>query len=74
MLVGPMTLALIPVAVLLAGTVALKERRALAQAGLRRHLVTPAGFAFYLLLYQFPISPISLLGYALESVHAPRQW
>lgn len=72
-IVGPMTLAVLPLNALLAGIMYRRQRRSLAQAGLsvRSHAF---GFVAYLLLYQLIMSPVSVAGYLEETLHTGRRW
>jgi biofilm PGA synthesis N-glycosyltransferase PgaC len=72
-IVGPVTLAVLPLNVAIAGIMYLRQRSSFRQAGLRvRHNVI--GFAAYLLLYQLVMSPVSVAGYAEELFHSARRW
>jgi biofilm PGA synthesis N-glycosyltransferase PgaC len=72
-IVGPMTLAVLPLNALLASIMYRRQRRSLSQAGLlvRRHLL---GFVVYLLAYQFMMSPVSVAGYLEEILNTGRRW
>lgn len=72
-IVGPMTLAVLPLNGLLAGIMYRRQRSSLSQAGLlvRRHML---GFVFYLLAYQFMMSPVSVAGYLEEIFDTGRRW
>jgi len=72
-IVGPMTLAVLPLNVLLTLVMFRLSRQAFAEVGLRvrRNWL---GYFSYLLTYQLIMSPISVAGYAQEMVHARRNW
>jgi poly-beta-1,6-N-acetyl-D-glucosamine synthase len=72
-IVGPMTLAVLPLNALLSAIMYLRQRRSLSQAGLsmRRHTL---GYVAYLLVYQIIMSPVSVIGYLEEALHAGRKW
>lgn len=75
-IVGPMTLAVLPLNLVMAGAMMSRQRRAFRAAGLapppmRKNL---SGLVTYLGLYQVIGSPISVSGYVLELVGAPRRW
>ena len=75
-IVGPMTLAVLPLNLLMAGAMMSRQRRAFRAAGLApppvRHNL--GGLLTYLGFYQVIGSPISVSGYVLELVRAPRRW
>ena len=72
-IVGPMTLAVLPLNLLLAGVMLHFSRQAFEEVGLkvRRNLL---GYLGYLLTYQFFMSPVSVAGYAQELFGAARRW
>jgi biofilm PGA synthesis N-glycosyltransferase PgaC len=72
-IVGPMTLAVLPLNGLLAGIMYHRQRRSLAEAGLRVRRAT-LGFILFLLLYQMFMSPVSVSGYLQELLHVRRRW
>jgi poly-beta-1,6-N-acetyl-D-glucosamine synthase len=72
-IVGPMTLAVLPLNALVATLLFSRQRRVFRELGLRiRH--NRVGLLCYLLLYQFVMSPVSVAGYAKELLHAQREW
>ncbi len=72
-IVGPMTLAVLPLNLVIAGTMYRRQRRSFGQAGLRvRQNVV--GFVAYLFFYQLVMSPVSVAGYAEELFHVARRW
>jgi biofilm PGA synthesis N-glycosyltransferase PgaC len=73
LIVGPMTMAVLPISLAIALTMYLRQRRVFRTLGLRirRNFV---GFALYVLAYQLVMSPISVSGYATELVRARRVW
>jgi biofilm PGA synthesis N-glycosyltransferase PgaC len=72
-IVGPMTLAVLPLNLAMAGALFTRERAVFAELGLhvRRNR---RGFLAYFLLYQLIQSPISVSGYILELRGARRVW
>jgi biofilm PGA synthesis N-glycosyltransferase PgaC len=74
-IVGPMTLAVLPLNFLIAGAMYLRSRSAFRAVGLPVEPVhNMAGLVLYITTYQVLASPISVSGYALELFHAPRRW
>lgn len=73
MIVGPMTLAVLPLNATLAGIMYRLQHRSLTEAGLRvrRGLF---GFGVFFLLYQVFMSPVSVSGYLQEAFHLTRRW
>jgi poly-beta-1,6-N-acetyl-D-glucosamine synthase len=72
-IVGPATLAVLPLNILIAGIMYRRQRGSFAQAGLRvRQSVI--GFVAYLLFYQLVMSPVSLAGYVEEFFQTARRW
>jgi poly-beta-1,6-N-acetyl-D-glucosamine synthase len=72
-IVGPMTAMVLPLNAVLGGVMFFHQRRVFNTVNLRVHK-NRRGLLFYFFGYQFVMSPISLVGYALEVVHAPRAW
>lgn len=72
-IVGPMTLAVLPLNMLLGGVMFARQRHVFAAVDLRVRK-NRRGLLFYFFCYQFVMSPISLAGYILEAVHARRAW
>jgi biofilm PGA synthesis N-glycosyltransferase PgaC len=72
-IVGPVTLAVLPLNLVIAGIMYRRQRRSFAQAGLhvRQNLI---GFITYLLVYQLVLAPISVAGYVEELFHTARRW
>jgi|ERR1022692_83198 biofilm PGA synthesis N-glycosyltransferase PgaC len=72
-IVGPMTLAVLPLKMLLAGVRYHRQGMSFAEAGLRvrRNRI---GFALYVACYQLIMSPVSVTGYAQELLHIKRRW
>jgi biofilm PGA synthesis N-glycosyltransferase PgaC len=72
-IVGPMTLAVLPLNLVMCGALFARERAVFAQLGphVRRNR---RGFLAYFLLYQLIQSPISVSGYILELRGARRAW
>jgi biofilm PGA synthesis N-glycosyltransferase PgaC len=73
MIVGPMTLLVLPLNAVLGGVMFLHQRRVFASVNLRVR-DNRRGLVFYLFCYQFVMSPISLAGYLLEMARARRAW
>jgi poly-beta-1,6-N-acetyl-D-glucosamine synthase len=72
-IVGPMTLAVLPLNAVLASVMYHFQRSSLREAGLRIRNAH-AGLAFFFLLYQMFMSPVSVSGYIQEGFHASRRW
>lgn len=72
-LVGPMTVAVLPVNVLIASVMLYRQRHVFHELGLkiRRNYL---GFLAYLLLYSPIMSPVSFVGYVKELRRADRRW
>ena len=72
-IVGPMTLAVLPLNVLLSMVMFHLSSQAFEEVGLkvRRNRL---GYLSYLLTYQLVMSPVSVVGYAQEMVRARRRW
>ncbi len=72
-IVGPMTLAVLPLNLLLAGIMFHFSRQSFEEIGLRVRK-NRLGYLGYLLTYQLFISPVSVAGYAQELFGAARHW
>jgi biofilm PGA synthesis N-glycosyltransferase PgaC len=72
-IVGPMTLLVLPLNGCLGAVMYRHQRRVFRSVHLRVRQ-NRRGLLFYFLCYQFVMSPISLGGYALETVGARRRW
>ena len=72
-IVGPMTLLVLPLNMVLGGIMFSYQRRVFKTVNLRVRK-NRRGLLFYFFCYQFIMSPISLAGYALEAVRARRAW
>ncbi len=72
-IVGPMTIAVLPLNMLLAGVMYIRQDRVFAEVGLRERR-NPLGFTAYVLLYQVLSSPISLWGYFQEVTRRQSGW
>jgi biofilm PGA synthesis N-glycosyltransferase PgaC len=72
-IVGPMTLAVLPLNILISSIMYRRQRQSFKHAGLkvRQHAV---GFFVYLLGFQLIMSPVSVAGYVQEIFHATRRW
>ena len=75
-IIGPLTLAVLPINALLSMLMFGREARAFHEAGLHvRHRARDiTGLVLYLLVYQIVTSPASICGYAKEIVGARRAW
>ena len=73
LIIGPLTIAVLPINAAVAGIMFVRQRAAFREAGLRvrRNVL---GFALYFLLYQLIMSPTSVAGYAQELLGARRRW
>jgi biofilm PGA synthesis N-glycosyltransferase PgaC len=73
MLVGPMTIAVLPINVLIAGVMLHRQRQVFREVGfkIRRNI---GGFFAYLLAYAPIMSPVSFVGYVKELRRAERRW
>ena len=72
-IVGPMTLLVLPLNVMLSMIMFRLSRQAFDEVGLRVRQ-NRLGFLGYLLTYQLIMSPISVAGYAQEAVGSARRW
>lgn len=72
-IVGPMTLAVLPINILIASVMLSRQRRVFAEAGLRIRR-NYFGFLGYLLLYAPIMSPVSFVGYMKELFRVKRRW
>ena len=72
-IVGPATLAVLPLNIVIAGIMYRRQRGSFAQAGLRVRQ-SAIGFLAYLLFYQLVMSPVSLAGYVEELFQTARRW
>ncbi len=72
-IVGIMTLLLLPLSLAINGLMFVKQKQVFKQRGLRvrRNLL---GFLFYMLTYQFIMTPASLAGYAAEILRFKKSW
>ena len=74
-IVGPMTLAVLPLNLLIASVMYVRSRSAFRAIGMPVEPIhNMLGFAVYITTYQVLASPISVSGYLLELFHAPRRW
>jgi biofilm PGA synthesis N-glycosyltransferase PgaC len=73
MLVGPMTVAVLPINALIAGVMLYRQRSIFRETGLRIRR-NYAGFACYMLLYAPIMSPVAFTGYLKELAGAKRRW
>jgi biofilm PGA synthesis N-glycosyltransferase PgaC len=73
MIAGPMTLLVLPLNGLISAAMYVRQRRIFDSVGLRVRR-NRAGLIFYVFFYQFVMAPVSVAGYALEAVHARRNW
>jgi biofilm PGA synthesis N-glycosyltransferase PgaC len=72
-IVGPMTLAVLPLNVLLSGIMFHLSKQSFDEVGLKVRQ-NRLGFLGYLLTYQLFMSPVSVAGYAQELFGATRRW
>jgi biofilm PGA synthesis N-glycosyltransferase PgaC len=72
-IVGPMTLLVLPLNAALGSVMLYHQRRVFRSVNLKVRK-NKRGLLFYFFCYQFVMSPISLGGYALETVRARRSW
>jgi biofilm PGA synthesis N-glycosyltransferase PgaC len=72
-IVGPMTIAVLPLNLCLSGIMFHLSRRSFEEVGLkvRRNRL---GFLAYVFTYQLVMSPISVAGYTQELIRARRRW
>ncbi len=72
-IVGPMTLAVLPLNVLLSGIMFHLSRQSFREVGLKVRQ-NRIGYLGYLLTYQLVMSPVSVAGYVQELFRARRSW
>lgn len=72
-IVGPMTLAVLPLNMLLSGIMFHLSKQSFEEVGLEVRQ-NRLGFLGYLLTYQLFMSPVSVAGYAQEAFGATRRW
>ncbi len=70
---GPMTLLVLPLVVVVAMAMYQKQERAFRELGLRVRR-NRLGFIAWLLLYQFLMSPVAMLGYMREILGTTKRW
>lgn len=73
LIVGPMTIAVLPLNVLIAGSMLWRQRAVFRETNLRIRR-NYAGFLCYMLLYAPIMSPVSFVGYLKELAGARRRW
>jgi biofilm PGA synthesis N-glycosyltransferase PgaC len=73
LIVGPMTLAVLPINMLIASVMLTRQRTVFRELGLRIRQ-NRFGFLSYLLLYSPMMSPVSFLGYVKELAGTKRRW
>lgn len=73
MIVGPITLLVIPLSLVIWLWIYLRQRMVLHSIGMRME-GSVVGLALFLLFFQIVSAPISVVGYFLEVVRAPRKW
>lgn len=73
MIAGPMTLAVLPLGMLMVAVMAMRQRTDLAAIKFRRK-IDGVGLLIYFLIYQAMLSPISLTGYFQEFFGRERNW
>jgi biofilm PGA synthesis N-glycosyltransferase PgaC len=72
-IVGPVTLAVLPLNLLMSSLLLRRQKQVFREVRLRVRR-NRRGFLAYLLLYQLISSPISVMGYAKELLRARRRW
>ncbi len=72
-IVGPMTLAVLPLNLILSGIMFRLSRQSFEEVGLQVRRNT-LGFLVYLLTYQLFMSPVSVIGYGQEVFGRKRRW
>jgi biofilm PGA synthesis N-glycosyltransferase PgaC len=72
-IVGPITLFVIPLSILLTVSMLIMQRRFMRHSGLKIRVNT-AGMVFYILLYQFFMSPVCVVGYFKEFFTFKKKW
>lgn len=72
-IVGPMTIAVLPLNLTIAGAMYVRQHHVFAEVGLRERR-NPGGFLAYVLLYQVLSSPLSLWGYVQEIGRRRTSW
>ena len=72
-IVGPLTVAVLPISTAVALVMYVRQRRVFDRLGLHIRW-NPVGFVLYLLAYQLVMSPISFAGYLKELARARRAW
>ena len=70
---GPLTLLVLPITFLIVGVMSWKEREVLKQLGIRSRK-SRLGLVFFLLFYQFIMSPTCIVGYVQEIFNFKKQW
>jgi biofilm PGA synthesis N-glycosyltransferase PgaC len=73
LIVGPMTVAVLPINILIATVMLTRQRAVFRDVGLRIRR-NHAGFLSYLLLYSPIMSPVSFVGYMKELAGTKRRW
>jgi hypothetical protein len=73
LIVGPMTLAVLPINILIASVMLTRQRTVFRELGLRIRQ-NRCGFLSYLLLYSPMMSPVSFVGYVKELAGTKRRW
>jgi poly-beta-1,6-N-acetyl-D-glucosamine synthase len=74
LIVGPVTLAVMPVNLLVVGAMRRRQRRAFARARLPHPRRDSWGFACYFLCYQLLAAPAACSGYLAEALGLAEQW
>jgi len=72
-IVGPMTVAVLPLNLTLAGVMYVRQHQVFKEVGLRERR-NPVGFLAYVFIYQVLSSPVSLWGYIQEITHRKARW
>jgi biofilm PGA synthesis N-glycosyltransferase PgaC len=75
-IIGPITLAVLPVSLAVGGLLFARQRRAMAEVGIavRSSGKDYVGLGAFVLVYQLMVSPIALSGYVTETLRLRRRW
>lgn len=74
--IGPMTLAVLPVNLALGGLLFARQQRAMSEVDIKTHFSGKDYLALggFLLLYQLVVSPVALSGYVTELLGLRKRW
>jgi poly-beta-1,6-N-acetyl-D-glucosamine synthase len=75
-IIGPMTLAVLPVNLAISGLLFARQRRAMAEVGIKVHCSGKdyLGLGGFFLFYQLLVSPVALSGYVAELLRRHKRW